>query len=153
MAKNSLYTKFVQDYTVNFEVELPDGESVALEFRLPSAAQVWQIEREMGAYPQPDGSQPPIDIKPHPERPGKYAHIYAENDPVLTEKRNAWNDELQLRRILACWTEEIPGATTEEKIDALRKLPFYLVEALKICVRQVVRVSGDSIKERPFLGK
>lgn len=154
MAKSNYFAKFAQDYLTTFEIEMPDGETLQFEFRLPSAAQIWQIERDMPPQPRPDtvGLQP-IDIKPHPTLPGKYAHVFKEDDPALIEKQNEWADELQLRRILACWTEDIPGATTEEKIAALRTLPYYVIEALKLCVRRVIRVSGDSIKDHPFLGK
>lgn len=144
MAKLSFDTERTFDYSVSF----PNGEQIEFTLRMPTAAEIWNLEDEMDNHPHPTL----VDIKPRPGgRSNEYVQVWNDNDPAYIERVNEWNVELSFRRIALCLVDEIPGQTIAEKSKALRSLSYYETQALRTAVRDVIFVSQENIRREPFL--
>jgi hypothetical protein len=124
-------------------VELPDGSEKKFRFRIPTLADIWQIERDMPPQPQPPGEWAKVNGKPEfREKP---------NDPGYVAKMAEWLALLEHRRIVAWWDTDIPGDTTDEQVENVRKrLNAATMKALSACVRHVTGRGEVAIKERSF---
>lgn len=134
--------------TYVFDVQTPDDERLSFEMRAPTQSEVWAIEREMKPRPQP-----PLDAK-NPFKgtvaEGNLEPVYDPNDAGYLRALNDWLRELQMRRVLLCWTAEVPGDTTADKLKALDDLPNWTISALTRCTLMVITAGQVNIAGRPF---
>lgn len=133
------------EQTYHFNVETPDGQLFQFEFRAPTQSEVWATDLAMRAKPEPplsgfEGTVAAGDLKPvHNAKDPGYQHALAD-----------WVAESMMRKILLCWTEEVPGDTVEEKLAALRDLPNWTISALSRCVTLITMAGQVALADRPF---
>jgi hypothetical protein len=128
-----------------FEVTLPDGESMAIEMRALAQDELWALERDLP--PMPDA---PYTGDFKKDEKGNVEPLRNFADPGYVRAREQWIVDRMNALILACWTEIIPGDTRLEQVRAIGRMPAWAVSALWKCAQLVTRVEDDAIRAYPF---
>lgn len=127
-----------------FELVSPDGQTLVVQMRALSRAEVAQIDYNLPSIPQP----PVTEIKKDEE--GNFKPVYNFQDGGYMQAI-ADRGALRIKRlILKSWTDSIPGDTEEEKLSALDELSSWAMNGLTQAVSKLLVISAEEVRLRRF---
>ena len=130
-----------------YDVETPDGETMSVEMRAPTQAEMWRISQTMPPRPTPPQS---FENPFRKDETGVLQPVYNYADKGYQNQLQDWLRIQMQRQILVCWTEPVPGDTVDEQLAALDALPKWVLTVLWKCTQLVTQVEESAIKVRPF---
>lgn len=127
--------------TVPVEVERPDGRVVTVSLRALSSEEVWAA-RAAVKWPEPP-------VKDFRKTGDAVQPVYNFQDDGYRKAMDEATRTLALKLLLASLTFEVPGASEDERLDALKnKIGQYALNALAGAVSAINHLSEEAVAAR-----